>query len=178
MSQLANKFCVFAACLGLMCLLLAYSASHAQSIPSIFKPNPPVSGESIFYRINHFVCPILYTANTQGERYLVQRDQNEIHLYTVVYFSPCGVPPGGILTAEFNLGLLPEGDYTLIQYYVPVDDTFPINTDDYTPVGELDFSVGQGPRPVPVMTGLGLALLMAALLVLALIRIHRQKTDK
>ena len=163
--MIQSKICswLFGVCLFWSLLIGDSKLAYGQSLPPMFTPNPPVSGEPIIYRVFFFSCPVVYTQNAEGQRFWVERNEQDIHLFTVVRFFPCGTPPDPLFTSEFNLGPLAAGDYTLHQYWVSEATMFPLNPDDFNPVSEIEFTVGVGPRPVPSLNDIGIMLLVILL---------------
>ena len=145
----------------LFMLLLAFGHPvQAQVAGTGFIPDPPVSGGSIIFREDFGVgCPPIHVPNVDGESDWLLVDGNEIYLFVVFNPNvPCGVPPDGPVV-DFNLGILPAGDYTLFRYTVPTSVTFPVNPDEFDPVFEIGFTVVAGPTAIPSLNALGLGLL-------------------
>lgn len=161
----SKKVQIYTSICLLFALLLAFSQSVQAQLPEIaFIPDPPVSGGSIIFREDFAVgCPPIPFPNVDGESDWLLVDGNEIHLFVVFNPNvPCGVPPDGPVV-DFNLGILPAGDYTLFRYTVPTSVTFPANPDEFDPVFEIGFTVVVSPSAIPSLNTLGLGLLVILL---------------
>ncbi|MDA3934920.1 MAG: hypothetical protein PF630_11440 [Gammaproteobacteria bacterium] len=107
-------------------------------------------------------CPPQPVENIDGLYFELRVHDFEIDLFYSVNFGvPCGVPPDGPSLA-FNMGILPQGDYTLRSAGISDQESFPADMTGLDPV-VFEFTVGEPiPQPVP-------ALNMPAALIMVLI---------
>lgn len=160
----------------LFTVLITFGHSVQAQAFTEFIPDPPVTDEPIIFREDFGIgCPPM-SPNADGQMSWLLVEGNDVHLFYVFnLMAPCGVPPDGPVV-DFNLGILPAGNYTLFRYRVPTSVAFPVDPDDFDPAPGIDFTVVAGtgpttsPSPIPSLNALGLGSLVILLAGIAVWR--------